>query len=186
MNDEINAILSQLESHVEDTPLEQIIDELLVVHERLSFAGFGHGADGGDPQQQRHQIEFVLGRDVSAGMVQFVTYLADQHALHYVTDDLTSVFIDYCKTYFLNRTQITVTTAIAVSQSTREHIKAELKQLYPANTRFLFMTNRSLIAGVTIKINDRQTDDLSFKTQVVKLIQERVKNQQQEYYAPAN
>lgn len=160
VNDPTNAIdvppvireaLSQLDEFTQNMPVDEMVKELHLIIERLTF-------HSNTSRRQRElgaqDIEALLGSDVSRSMFDFMVWSADHKLLKLFQGDAGQVFLSYCAKHYRHIGEVTVTTPVSLSDVFTFTISEQLRQVHPFPTRLIFRTEPSLVAGVVIKTSD--------------------------------
>lgn len=151
MNVELNIVMQKLTDSTLNMSVAQIVSEVSLLIERLNFAGIDPVND--DYKKKLERVEYLINRDVSPGMVRFVEFLIAADKIGVLLSDAGKLFPDYCKAYFSEMKQLTFTTPIELTDSSKLHARMMLMKIYPVNTRVIFDVNPELIAGFTLHDN---------------------------------
>jgi F0F1-type ATP synthase delta subunit len=173
MSVDLNSLLQQLNKCTEDYPAEEVLNELRIVSERVTFAQI-HTDQTAENQSLQKDIEYLLSRDVSPQVMDYVNYLMQNNMLGLLGDDMGQVFINHCQTHFLTIKQLVFKTAVGLRDEIKQQIREKLRQAHPQDTRVLFDTDTSLLAGFVIESRG-ELRDLSLKNQAAKLLESFIK-----------
>ncbi len=139
-------VITKLDEATKDLPVDQLISELQLVVERISFSQLESKKSRGTPVTIA-EINLLLDGEISAEVLGFVQWMSAQNMLSMISDSNGLLFLDYCIKKYKKIIQIKFTTAISLDDTTKETIKARLLPTYPVGTRMIFNTSPSIVAG---------------------------------------
>lgn len=174
MNESLNSIIQKLSNYTQNYAIGQIIAEMHVVVERLEFVKF-------DPSREDNretllaQIAYLLDRDLSPGIMEFVRELIDEDSLEVLLGDKGRQFIGYCEAYFSEKKQVVFRTAVHVSREAQRNIQAQLMGVFPVSSRFVFESDPAVGAGFMIIEGGNVVADYSLRSKMVKLIERYIR-----------
>lgn len=175
MNENLNIIMQKLSDCMRNYSSSQIVGELSLVVERLGFAEFQ--ADEPDSMLKNiAKIDFLLDKDVSPGTIEFVKFLTENGKLGVLLRDAGLMFIGFCKSYYSEMKQLSFRTAVEMSPNKQQQVRMTLMSVYPVNTRILFESDPTLVAGFALQDSNGIVCDYSLRNRVLKLINEFIRN----------
>jgi F0F1-type ATP synthase delta subunit len=175
MNADLNLLLQKLDDCTEDYPADEVLNELRIVCERITFAQI-HTDQTAESESLRSDVEYLLSSDISPQVLRYVQYLLGSNMLGILSDQVGQVFIGHCQAHFASIKQLVFKTAISLRDDKKQEFRSMLKQAYPGAVRILFDTDSSLLAGFTIESRD-ETQDYSLRGRAAKLLSDAIKNQ---------
>ena len=173
MNEDLNVILQKLANNTMDLPIDRIVGEISLVIERLGFAEIDPIA--GSKEETVKKLTYLLNNDVSSGIHEFVLYLYNNQRLGVLLNDAGKMFPDVCKGYFMEMKQLTVRTAVRMSEKSQTDIRVLLLRRYPINTRIVFESTPEIIAGFMLYDSKGLVTDVSLRSKMVKLLETYIK-----------
>lgn len=142
-------IMNELDVRTQTIATSQLIGELQVVVERVSFA-----SESKDVRtMQKDDIELLFEGQLSPEVLGFVSWLADNKLTTTIVGETGRLFLNHCIKRYRSIRQLHFTTAIALPEDMKQHITKTLMPNYPTGARILFDVDPSIIAG--FKINDQ-------------------------------
>ncbi|MDB5182153.1 MAG: hypothetical protein JWP13_916 [Candidatus Saccharibacteria bacterium] len=174
MNEDLNSILQKLSNYTQNYAIGQIIAELHVVVERLEFVKFKPGHKDSH-EELLSQIAYLLDRDLSPGILEFVRELIEEESLEVLIGDNGRTFTGYVEAYFSEKKQVIFRTAVHMSKPVERLVQAKLMDIFPVSSRIVFEVDPSIGAGFMLVDNGNAVADYSLRTKVVKLIERRIR-----------
>lgn len=171
---DLNNIVQNLSNRTNNYSVDQIINELTIIAERLSFAEF-------DPTKSKSNIEvmklldYLLGRDISPGMMAYVKFLADNNQLGVLQRESGKTFIEYCTNYFSEKKQLVMSCPINLSPDKQKRIAVNLLKMYPVSSRVIFEVDPTIIAGFVLYEDGAKVSDHSLRSRATLLIEEFIR-----------
>jgi F0F1-type ATP synthase delta subunit len=169
----IDIIMSSLSSSTIDLPVAQLLSELQVVIERLSFSGLVYREDSHDAAFMS-ELDLLFEGEISSAMMDFLHWLASRHILVILTGRTGHLFLNHCNKIYSGVKEIKFITSIDLSAQYRNSVMSKLRTLYPLPARIVCESNPSLKAGFIIQDNSK-TVDLSLKSRMDKNIKTYVR-----------
>ena len=170
----VEMLMSTLSSFTINLPVAQLLSELQVVIERLSFSGLVYREDSHNAAFVS-ELDLLFEGEVSRAMMNFLHWLAQNHILVVLTDRTGHLFLNHCNKIYSGVKEVKFITSIDLSPEYRGSAMSKLRVLYPLPARIVFETNPSLKAGFVIQDNSK-TVDLSLKSRMDKNIKTYVKH----------
>jgi F0F1-type ATP synthase delta subunit len=174
MNANLNSVVQKLSNFTQNYAIAQIVGELHIVVERLEFVDF-KAQQNATPEAMLAQIAFLLDRDLSPGIMQFVRELIDEGQLGVLLGSEGRQFIGYCDAYFSERKQIIFKTAVHLSREKQRHIQSRLMIVFPISSRIVFEVDQSVGAGFVLLEDGNMLADYSLRSKMVKLLDRRIR-----------
>lgn len=174
MNEDLNTVVQNLSDRTHNYSVDQIINELIIITERLSFAKF-------DPTKSKTDddafglLEYLLARDISPGMMSYVKFLADTNQLGILQREAGKSYIEYCRNYFSRKKQIVMRCPLSLSPAKQKQIAVNLLSLYPVSSRIIFEIDPTLIAGFVLFEDGIKISDQSLRSRAGSLIEEFIR-----------
>lgn len=160
-------IVQQLDLATERIPVDQLIAELQIVIERISFSRIHESTNEDSKSYVTDQIDLLFRGEVSPGVLAFVQWMASQGFLAVLAGDTGLAFLGHCVRKYTNLTQVRFITAVVINESLKEYISQTITKRYPRNSRLVFETNAGIIAGFVIddgtKVVDKSLQSLAAK-----------------------
>src|SRR5665647_592773 len=174
MNENLNTVVQNLSNRTHNYSVDQIINELTIITERLSFAEF-------DPTKSKSNVEviklldYLLGRDISPGMMSYVNFLADNNQLGVLQREAGKAFIEFCRNYFSEKKQLVMRCPISLSPDKQKQMAVDLLRLYPVSSRVIFEVDPTIIAGYMLYEDGIKVSDQSLRSRATLLIEEFIR-----------
>jgi F0F1-type ATP synthase delta subunit len=147
----VSDIVQELDRATLSLPVDQLLSELQIVVERISFSQVQNRQSGQNNDISIAQINMLFQDEISTEMLGYVQWLREHNLLTAVADNNGLVFLNYCIKKYKQLTQVRFITAIPISDTLKAHIRKSLFHLYPSGARLIFETNASLVAGFVIE-----------------------------------
>lgn len=173
MNEDLNVILQKLANNTMDLPIDRVVGEVSLVIERLGFAEIDLTASSNEETLKK--LNYLLNNDVSPGIHEFVLYLYNNQRLGVLLNDAGKMFPDVCKGYFLEMKQLTIRTAVRMSDKAQTDIRVLLLRRYPINTRIVFESAHEVVAGFMLYDSKGLVADVSLHSKMIKLLETYIK-----------
>ena len=161
-------IMRQLSSATINLPVAQLLSELQVVVERLSFSGLVYREDSRGVLFMG-ELDSLFDGEISNSMLDFLHWLSSTRILGILTGRTGHLFLGYCNKIYGNVKEIKFITSIELSPQYQSQIVLKLRTLYPLPARIVCEVSPSLKAGFIIKDNSKIID-LSLKSRMEKNI----------------
>jgi F0F1-type ATP synthase delta subunit len=174
MKENLNSIVQKLSNFTQNYAIAQIIGELHIVVERLEFVDF-KAQQNATPEAMLAQVGFLLDRDLSPGIMQFVRELIEERQLDVLLGASGRQFIGYCDAYFSERKQIVFKSAVHLSREHQRHVQSKLMTVFPISSRIVFEVDQSIGAGFMLVEDGRMLADYSLRSKMVKLLDKRIR-----------
>jgi F0F1-type ATP synthase delta subunit len=142
-------IISELDARTQSLAISQLIGELQVLVERISFAAASQDVRN----MSKDDVELLFEGQLSAEILDFVGWLVDNKLVAAVIGDTGRLFLNHCIKRYHHIQQVHFTTALTLPEEVKQHIACTIMPSYPAGARILFEVDPSIIAG--FRINDR-------------------------------
>lgn len=174
MNENLGSIMDQLEVCTRNYTAAQIVGELEIVVERLGFARLdGSAAPTSEHLQQ--QVAFLLDRDVSPGMLTFVSYLGQSGNIGVLLNDAGQMFLAYTQTHYKAMRQVMCKTAIMLNEALQQRLRLELLKGFPPQTRLIFVADPNIIYGFVLQDGTQKIVDQSLRARTMPLVEEYIR-----------
>lgn len=160
-------------------PKKQIVDDLQMIVERLTFSGLTSSEESSDVLESEAEQLFV--RDLPRPMVVYVKWLIRKGFIGYISDDEGYKFVSYVSTALEKYHEVEFLTAVRLPRSSQVEISEKLKGVHGAQSRIVFMTVPSLVAGFVVRRPDGQ-DDYSLAGSAGGLIEKFLLSVQPQYH----
>jgi len=154
---QVTQILDELDLATSSLPINQLLAELLVVVERLSFTGI-HDAIQQYSLENIAKIDLLFEGEVSDGMLSFIHWLAKYNMLKVLVDDTGSIFLNYCIKKYKQIAEVKFITPIQLSDETKSYTLGRLRLIYPQPARIIYEVIPSLSAGFVIQDGTKIVD----------------------------
>jgi F0F1-type ATP synthase delta subunit len=174
MSENLNSILQKLSNFTQNYAISQIIAEMHVVVERLEFVDFKANQKA-SKESLLSQVAFLLDRDLSPGIMEFVRDLIENDALEVLVGDKGRQFIGYCEAYFAEKQQIIFRTAVHMSKEKQRLVQAYLMGVFPVSSRIVFEVDPNVGAGFVLVEHGNPIADYSLRSKMVKLLDKRIR-----------
>jgi F0F1-type ATP synthase delta subunit len=168
-----NQVMKQLDEFTLHLPIDQIMGELQVIIERLSFSELHQVLPGSRDQDKLSEIELLLKDDISPEVLGFVKWMAQQNLMRLLGGKGGRLFLSYCSVHYRKVQQVRFVTAVDIGEAARHSIVNKLRVIYPEPTRIIFEVETSLLAGCLIDDGQRRSD-MSLQTNLASTLAERV------------
>ena len=170
-------ILDQLDLSTASLPTAQLIAELQVVVERLSFTDL-HDAIGQYSQENLAKIDLLFEGEISDGMLSFVHWLAKYNLLKVIVNDTGNIFLNYCIKKYNQISEVKFITPIQLSDEAKCYTLGRLRLIYPKPARIIYEVMPSLSAGFIIQ-NGAKIIDRSLRTKIIQSVKPYILKQYQ-------
>lgn len=150
-------IMSHLYETTSNLTTAQIISEMRVAVERISFAGLAKKQLQSTPEFEAELIGLFEG-EISQDMMQFISWLASMNALSVMADKVGRLFVDYCIKYYREIPEIRFISAVELPTESHLMIADMLRSIHSAPTRIIYEVSPSIIAGFIIKEGEQVVD----------------------------
>lgn len=170
---DVSQIVQEFDRVTAQLPVDQMLTELQIVVERLSFSQVQSRQNGNDAPVSIAQINMLFQDEISTEMLGYVQWVRDHNMLILLTDRNGLLFLNYCIKKYKEMTQVRFVTAIPISDTLRLHIKNAMLRLYPSGARLIFETRPSLVAGFLIE-DGTNTVNRSLKHTMLSTLRARV------------
>jgi len=166
---DINQIVEELDRATAQLPVDQLLTELQIVVERISFSQLQNKQQRQDAQISIAQINMLFQDEISEEMLGYVQWLRENNLLRVLADNNGLLFLNYCVKKYKMMTQVRFISAIPISESLKTHVRSLIPRLYPSGARLIFEINYSLVAGFVIEDGSRTIDKSLKKTLIQSL-----------------
>lgn len=170
---DIGEVLNQLDRATAQIPVDQLITELQIVVERISFSRPGQRQQGQSNEISIAQINMLLQDEVSPEMLSYVQWMRENRLLLTLADTNGLLFLNHCIKKYKQLTQVRFITPVPISEGLKAHVTQSLVTAYPSGTRLIFETNSSLLAGFVID-DGTNTINRSLKNASLSTLKRRV------------
>jgi len=167
-NDQIARVINQLDLATSTLSVSQVLAELQVVIERLSFSGIYKNLKPGE-KVQIADVDLLFEDEISDSMLVFIRWLADNNILSVVIDRTGLLFLDFCIKRYKQVAEVRFLTPIKLTSEMQQYVIQRLRQIYPAPARIIFEVLPALTAGFIIK-DGTKTIDRSLQSMVTQSI----------------
>lgn len=156
-NDQIARVINQLDLTTSTLSVSQVLAELQVVIERLSFSGIYKNLKPGE-KVQIADINLLFEDEISDSMLAFVGWLVENNILSVVIDRTGLLFLDFCIKRYKQVTEVRFLTPIKLTGEMQQYVIQRLRNIYPSPARIIFEVLPALVAGFVIKDGARTVD----------------------------
>jgi F0F1-type ATP synthase delta subunit len=153
----IDIIMSKLSSFTIDLPVAQLLSELQVIIERLSFSGLVY-RDDDDDAALLSELDLLFEGEISKDIMDFLHWLASKRILAILAGKMGHSFLNHCNKVYSGVKEIKFITSIDLSSQYRNAIMLKLRTLYPLPARIVCDVNPLLKAGFVIQDNSKTVD----------------------------
>lgn len=167
-------IIEQLDRETALLTISQLLAELQVVVERLTFSGL-HLRKKQQDSIPIAEIDLLFEGEVSDGMLSFIHWLSDRNILGVIADRTGTLFLDYSIRRYKQMTEVRFISPVQLSNETLAYTTERLRSLYPAPARIIYEIKPSINAGFII-LDGEKTIDLSLQKNMIKSIKPRISN----------
>ena len=142
-------ILNELNSRTQTIAIGQLMSELQILVERISFAAESKNVR----EMNKDEVELLFEGQLSEEVLGFVGWLADNNMTMALVGKTGRLFLNHCIKRYRQIQQVHFTTALSLPEEVKQHIAQTLMPTYPSGARILFDVDPTIIAG--FRINDR-------------------------------
>lgn len=171
-SDFIRRVFLQLDTETFSLSIDQLLSELHIVVERMSFSG-AHKNLKYDDNSSLAEIDLLFEGEISPSMLNFIHWLAVNGNLGVLADKAGNVFLNACINRYQKATEIRFLTAVELPDLLKQSIIGRLYHIYPSTSRVVFEVSPSVIAGFVIKDKFKLVDK-SLKTIASQIIKPRL------------
>lgn len=175
VKDLLRQIFVKLDVSTAVLSVDQLISELQVVVERMSFSGLHKTFKKGDAAALA-EIDLMFEGEISMPILSFVYWLADNDGLSVLADKTGHFFLDTCIKRYKSITEIRFATAIELTDETKQSIVHDLYKVYQEPSRVIFEVIPSIVAGFIIR-DGAKVIDKSLKTMSTQAIKKYLTNE---------
>lgn len=154
----VSEIVAELDKATAQLPVDQLLTELQIVVERISFSQLQHKQNRQDSEVSIAQINMLFQDEISEEMLAYVQWLREHKLLLVLADQNGLLLLNYCVKKYKQVTQVRFISAVPIGDELKAHVRASLPKLYPSGSRLVFESNPSLIAGFVIEDGSRTVD----------------------------
>jgi F0F1-type ATP synthase delta subunit len=169
----VQEIVQELDRITAALPVDQLLSELQIVVERVSFSQLQNRQSGQNNDISIAQINMLFQDEISTEMLSYVQWLREHKLLLAVSDNNGLLFLNYCIKKYKQLTQVRFITAVPISEALKAHVRRAMLRLYPSGARLIFETNSSLVAGFVIE-DGTNTINRSLKHTMLNTIKPRI------------
>lgn len=157
LNNLTSNVMRRLDQATRRLPVSQLISELQVAVERVSFSGI-HRLKPQSSQEFATEIDLLFDGEISEDMLQFIYWLASFDALSILADKTGELFINFCIKQYRSMSEVRFITSVELPTETRQFIAEKLAALYPEHTRVVYEVMPSIVAGFVIRDGSKVID----------------------------
>ncbi len=161
--------LDQMTCHL---PIKQLLSEIQVVIERLSFSEICERYKN-DQVGQKNEVDMLFEGEISDAMIDFLHWLIEKNGLKILSDRVGRLFLEYCIKAYKDAPEVKLITAVQLNDEFAKKLINKIRILYPAPTRIVYYIAPNLVAGIVIK-DGSKTIDLSLNSFMVKAVKPRI------------
>ncbi len=165
-------LFEQLDLMTCHLPIKQLLSEIQVVIERLSFSEISDRYKN-DQVAQKNEVDLLFEGEISDSMLDFVHWLIEKNGLGILSDKIGRMFLEYCIKAYKGAPEVKLITAVQLDDEFAKKLINKLRTLYPAPTRIVYYIAPNLVAGIVIK-DGTKTIDLSLNSFMVKAVKPRI------------
>lgn len=166
MSSNLDMVMKKITATTDHLTVEQLLTELSIVVERISFLQVSWTDLGHNDVQYLRDIEMLLERDISPGLLQFVDYLAKNNWLTLLYADTGKRFLAECQNYFSRMRQLHISTAIGLSEEMEQKLMQKVIARYGDDIHVVFDVKPELVAGFVLSEPHRNVYDYSLRAQM--------------------
>ena len=170
---DVSQIVQELDRATAQLPVDQLLTELQIVVERISFSQLQNKQQRQDSQVSIAQLNMLFQDEISEEMLGYVQWLREHNLLLVLADKNGLLLLNYCVKKYKQITQVRFISAITIGDSLKEHVRSLVPKLYPSGARLIFETNPSLVAGFVIEDGSR-TIDKSLKRTLIQSLRGQI------------
>jgi len=174
---QVTQILDQLDMATASLSTSQLLFELQVIVERLSFTKLDDTIKQCS-QENLAKIDLLFDGEISNGMLSFVHWLAKYGILKILVDDTGCIFLNYCIKKYKQIPEIKFIAPIQLSDETKCYILKQLRLIYPQPARIIHEVAPSLSAGFIIQ-NGAEIIDRSLRSKIIQSVKPYILKQYQ-------
>ncbi len=165
-------LFEQLDLMTCHLPIKQLLSEIQIVIERLSFSEINVRYKN-DQTAQKNEVDILFEGEVSDAMLDFVHWLIEKNGLGVLSDRVGRLFLEYCIKAYKDAPEVKLITAVELDDEFAKKLINKIRILYPAPTRIVYYIAPNLVAGIVIK-DGSKTIDLSLNSFMVKAVKPRI------------
>jgi len=165
-------LFDQLDHMTCHLPIKQLLSEIQIIIERLSFSEICERYKN-DQVAQKNEVDMLFEGEVSDAMLDFVHWLIEKNGLGVLSDKAGRMFLGYCIRSYKDAPEVKLITAVQLDNEFAKTLINKLRILYPAPTRIVYYIAPNLVAGIVIK-DGSKTIDLSLNSFMVKTVKQRI------------
>lgn len=170
---DVNQIVQEFDRITAQLPIDQMLTELQIVVERLSFSQIQTTQNSTDSNVSIAHINMLFQDEISTEMLEYVQWVREHNMLSALTDKNGLLFLNYSIKKYKQMTQVRFITAIPISNGLKIDVKNAMLRLYPSGARLIFETRPSLVAGFVIE-DGSNTVNRSLKHTMLSSLRTRV------------
>lgn len=167
--DNFHGIIRGLEIAMMHIPSSQVLAELHVTVERLSFV-----AEEGVSQLDIEVIYDILDGDVSGRFLKFVHALLKSNKLSLLIGESGRHLIQHITDYYRDAPEVEVLTAVELPLHFRQELVQQLRAVHPEPHRIVFAIMPDMVAGIMLKTS-QGVYDYSLRTAMKQHLPDYVK-----------
>lgn len=163
MSSNLDMVMKKITASTDHLTVEQLLTELSIVIERVSFLHTSWADLGRNDVQYLKDIEALLERDISPGLLQFVDYLAKNNWLTLLYGDTGKRFLAECQSHFSKVRQLNISTAVRLSEEMEQKFLQKVAERYGQDVHVAFDIKPELVAGFILSEPHRNVYDYSLR-----------------------
>lgn len=152
-----NQILTMLDRFTATLPVSQLLGELQVAVERISFSKL-HTRPAHQGKVTLAEINLLFEDQISEEVLSFVRWLAEKRALAQLADETGILFIDECSKLYRATKEVRFITPIVLSDKLQTSIRQQLVRNYTVPVRVVFEVSPNVMAGFVLQDGTHKVD----------------------------
>lgn len=162
-------IVAQLDASTQTLSISQLIGELQIAVERVSFASATYDV----AKITSDEVELLFEGQLSEEVLQFIYWLQNNKLLVVLSGETGRRFLNHCLKRYRSIQQVRFLTAIPLTTDVKQHIAESIMPTYPAGARILFEVDTNIVAGFRLDDGSRVVDK-TMRSAVTKLTRQRL------------
>ncbi len=175
MTNATQQIFIGLQSATTGLPIAQLLAELQIAVERLSFSDV-FTPNTRSAADLSADIKLLFEGEISDDLLSFVQWLAENNLLGVLAGRTGRLFLNYCMSAFEKITEVKFITPIHLSSEMQIKTTQSLRNLYPAPARIVYRVMPSITAGFILQ-DDTQTIDRTLRSKMTTSIPSYLKQE---------
>ena len=165
-------VVYRLDQATKRLPIAQLLSELQIAVERISFSGVHRKNPQSEPEFIA-ELDMLFDGEVSEDLLEFIHWLASLNALGVLADRTGYLFLNYCTKQYGEITEVRFITPVDLPTESRQYIAERLGTVYPAPARVVYEVMPSIVAGFVIH-DGSTTIDRSLRSHMARTVKPRI------------